>query len=60
MATQTVTKPSLTIKRRLNAPPGKVFAAWADPEKVKGWMAREKSKYSKSSAIRVSADATGG
>ena len=38
MATQTVTKPSLTIKRRLNAPPAKVFAAWADPEKVKGWM----------------------
>jgi uncharacterized protein YndB with AHSA1/START domain len=38
MATQTATKPSLTIKRRLNAPPAKVFAAWTDPEKVKGWM----------------------
>jgi uncharacterized protein YndB with AHSA1/START domain len=38
MATQTATKPSLTIKRRLNAPPAKVFAAWIDPEKVKGWM----------------------
>jgi uncharacterized protein YndB with AHSA1/START domain len=38
MATQTATKPSLTIKRRLNAPPARVFAAWIDPEKVKRWM----------------------
>ena len=38
MATQTAVKPSLTIKRRLNAPPAKVFAAWTDPEKVKAWM----------------------
>ncbi|HET7848644.1 MAG TPA: SRPBCC domain-containing protein [Pseudolabrys sp.] len=34
----TATKPSLTIKRRFNAPPEKVFNAWADPEKVKRWM----------------------
>ena len=32
------TKPSLTIKRRFNAAPSKVFAAWTDPEKVKRWM----------------------
>jgi uncharacterized protein YndB with AHSA1/START domain len=32
------TKPSLTLKRRLKAPPAKVFAAWTDPEKVKRWM----------------------
>jgi uncharacterized protein YndB with AHSA1/START domain len=38
MATQTAVKPSLTIKRRLKAPPAKVFAAWTDPEKVKRWM----------------------
>src|SRR5580692_568652 len=38
MATQTAVKPSLTLKRRLKAPPAKVFAAWVDPEKVKGWM----------------------
>ena len=38
MATATATKPSLTIKRRLNAPPAKVFAAWTDPEKMKRWM----------------------
>ena len=34
----TAVKPSLTIKRRFNAPPAKVFAAWTDPEKVKRWM----------------------
>src|SRR5487761_1194007 len=38
MSTQTATKPSLTLKRRLKAPPNKVFAAWIDPEKVTGWM----------------------
>jgi uncharacterized protein YndB with AHSA1/START domain len=31
-------KPSLTIKRRFNAPVAKVYAAWTDPEKVKRWM----------------------
>jgi uncharacterized protein YndB with AHSA1/START domain len=34
----TAVKPSLTIKRRFNAPPAKVFSAWADPQKVKRWM----------------------
>ena len=38
MSTATAVKPSLTIKRRFNAPPAKVFAAWIDPEKVKRWM----------------------
>jgi uncharacterized protein YndB with AHSA1/START domain len=38
MSTQTITKPSLIIKRHLNARPAKVFAAWTDPEKVKRWM----------------------
>ncbi len=38
MATATAAKPSLTIKRRFKAPPAKVYAAWIDPEKVKGWM----------------------
>lgn len=33
-----ITKPSLTIKRRFNAPPAKVYAAWCDPEKMKHWM----------------------
>src|SRR5262245_61851058 len=38
MSTATTVKPSLTLKRRLNAPPAKVFAAWTDPEKMKRWM----------------------
>ena len=38
MATTATVKPSLTIKRRFNAPPAQVFSAWTDPEKIKGWM----------------------
>ena len=38
MVTATAVKPSLTIKRRFNAPPAKVFSAWTDPEKVRRWM----------------------
>jgi uncharacterized protein YndB with AHSA1/START domain len=38
MSTAVVTKPSLTIKRRFNAAPSKVFAAWTDPEKLKHWF----------------------
>src|SRR5262245_9173501 len=30
-------KPSLTLKRRLNARPEKVYAAWIDPEKLAQW-----------------------
>ena len=41
MATEATTKPSLTLKRRFNAPPAKVFAAWSDPEKMKRWMGPE-------------------
>jgi len=38
MSVQSAVKPSLTIKRRLKAPPAKVFAAWTDAEKIKRWM----------------------
>jgi uncharacterized protein YndB with AHSA1/START domain len=31
-------KPSLTLKRRLNARPEKVYAAWTDPEKIARWF----------------------
>ena len=31
------TKPSLTIKRRLKAPPAKVYSAWTDPKKIAHW-----------------------
>ena len=31
-------KPSLTLKRRLNASPAQVFQAWADPQKLIRWF----------------------
>src|ERR1700722_14362786 len=49
------TKPSLTLKRHLKAPPAKVFAAWTDPEKVKHWMGSGDSK-----ALRVETDPRSG
>lgn len=33
-----LTKPSLTLKRRLKATPGQVFSAWTDPEKIVRWF----------------------
>jgi uncharacterized protein YndB with AHSA1/START domain len=33
-----VTRPSLTLKRRLHASPAKVYAAWTDPEKIARWF----------------------
>jgi uncharacterized protein YndB with AHSA1/START domain len=33
-----VTRPSVTLKRRLNASPAKVYAAWTDPEKIVRWF----------------------
>ena len=32
------TRPSLTIKRRIKAPPAKVYGAWTDPEKIMHWF----------------------
>jgi uncharacterized protein YndB with AHSA1/START domain len=31
-------RPSLTFKRRLNAAPEKVYAAWTDPQKLAQWF----------------------
>jgi uncharacterized protein YndB with AHSA1/START domain len=31
-------KPSLTLKRRLNAAPEKVYAAWTEPQKLSRWF----------------------
>jgi uncharacterized protein YndB with AHSA1/START domain len=39
-----VTKPSLTFKRRLNAAPEKVYAAWTDPQKIIRWFGRADAK----------------
>ena len=33
-----LTKPSLTLKRRLKASPRQVFSAWTDPEKIVHWF----------------------
>ncbi len=33
-------RPSLTFKRRINAPPEKVYAAWTDPQEIIRWFGR--------------------
>ena len=33
-----VDRPSLTLKRRINAAPDKVYAAWADAQKLVRWF----------------------
>lgn len=37
-ATSAAVKPSLTLKRRLNASPEKVYDAWTDAEKIVKWF----------------------
>jgi uncharacterized protein YndB with AHSA1/START domain len=34
----TATKPALTLQRRLNASPAKVYQAWTDPKKITQWF----------------------
>jgi uncharacterized protein YndB with AHSA1/START domain len=34
-------KPSLTIKRRIDATPEKLFSAWTEPEKITRWFGPE-------------------
>jgi uncharacterized protein YndB with AHSA1/START domain len=38
------TKPSLTLKRRLNASPAKVYEAWTDAEKISHWFGPENAE----------------
>jgi uncharacterized protein YndB with AHSA1/START domain len=45
------TKPSLTIRRRLKAPPAKVYAAWTDPTQLARWWGPEGVEI-----VRVEAD----
>jgi uncharacterized protein YndB with AHSA1/START domain len=33
-----IATPALTLKRRLNAPPSKVFEAWTNPQKIIHWF----------------------
>lgn len=49
---QLASKPSLTLKRRLNAPPAKVFGAWTDPQKLMRWFGPEEVEM-----LRAEADA---
>lgn len=32
------TKPSLTLKRRIDAPPAKIYAAWTEPARIMQWF----------------------
>ena len=34
----TPVKPSLTLKRRFNAPPERVYAAWTQPDQISRWF----------------------
>jgi uncharacterized protein YndB with AHSA1/START domain len=45
-------KPSLTLKRRFDASPGKVYAAWTEPEKIAKWFGPEQIE-----TLRAQADA---
>jgi uncharacterized protein YndB with AHSA1/START domain len=38
MSTATATKPSLTLKRRINASPAKVYAAFTEPQTIARWF----------------------
>src|SRR5262249_15904952 len=47
-------RPSLTLKRRLNAPPKKVYAAWTEPEKIVKWFGPDAGWVKQASAdVRV-------
>ncbi len=48
------TKPSLTLKRRLNAAPEKVYAAWTEPEKIVKWFGPDAGPVTQAEAdVRV-------
>jgi uncharacterized protein YndB with AHSA1/START domain len=42
MTTKAAEKTSLEIKRWINAPPSRVYAAWTDPAQLKEWFGPEK------------------
>ena len=37
-------KPALTLKRRLNAPPAKIYRAWTDAAKISRWFGPENAE----------------
>ena len=49
-----VQKPSLTLKRRLNAPAEKVYAAWTKPEQIAKWFGPDSGEVTKAETdVRV-------
>lgn len=53
-ATALSTKPSLTLKRHLNAKPEAVYAAWTDPEKIVKWFGPDTGPVTQAEAdVRV-------
>ena len=50
-ATKPITKPSLTLKRRLNASPAKVYAAWTSPQKIARWFGPAQVKAGTEQAV---------
>jgi uncharacterized protein YndB with AHSA1/START domain len=46
-----VDRPSLTLKRRLNAEPAKVYAAWIDPQKIARWFAPASARANSGHAV---------
>jgi hypothetical protein len=51
--------PSLTIKRRLNAPPPTVYRAWTDPAQITRWFGPSPMSSS-STSLPATATATAG
>ena len=43
-------KPSLTLKRRLNASPEKVYAAWTDPKQIVKWFGPDSGAVTRAEA----------
>ena len=52
VATRVLIEPSLTLKRRIKAPPASVYAAWTNPEKILKWFGPEEIE-----TLRAQADA---
>ena len=46
----TAVKPSLTLKRRLNATPEKVYAAWTDPKQIVKWFGPDSGAVTRAEA----------
>ena len=54
MSTNVAVKPSLTLKRRLNASPAKVYGAWTDPAQLARWFGpRETNPVQVDADIRI-------